>query len=51
MLAAVVAVSHCGPGGLFKDMESSYRHKFASKPQVVQGNLDCLVEAMKEVKE
>ena len=34
-----------------RDMESSYRHKFAKKPQVVQGNLDCLAEAMKEVKE
>lgn len=52
MLAAVVAVSHCvDPADFLKDMESSYRHKFASKPQVVQGNLDCLVEAMKEVKE
>ena len=52
MLAAVVAVSHCvDPEDFLKDMESSYRHKFASKPQVVQGNLDCLVEAMKEVKE
>ena len=52
MLAAVVAVSRCvDPADFLKDMESSYRHKFASKPQVVQGNLDCLVEAMKEVKE
>ena len=52
MLAAVVAVSRCvDPADFRKDMESSYRHKFASKPQVVQGNLDCLVEAMKEVKE
>lgn len=52
MLAAVVAVSRCvEPEDFLKDMEESYRHKFASKPQVVQGNLDCLVEAMKEVKE
>ena len=34
-----------------KDMETSYRHKFAKKPQVVEGNLNCLAEAMEEVKE
>ena len=52
MLAAIVAVSHCvEPEDFLRDMESSYRHKFAKKPQVVQGNLDCLAEAMKEVKE
>ena len=33
-----------------KDMEGSYRHKFAKKPQVVEGNLKCLREAMDEVK-
>ncbi len=52
MLAAIVAVSKCvDPEAFLRDMETSYRHKFAKKPQVVQGNLDCLVEAMKEVKE
>lgn len=52
MLAAVVAVSKCvDPEAFVRDMEESYRHKFATKPQLVQGNLDCLVEAMKEVKE
>ena len=52
MLAATVAVSRCvDPDAFLKDMEESYRHKFATKPQVVQGNLDCLAEAMKEVKE
>ncbi|MBR1781349.1 MAG: 2-oxoacid:acceptor oxidoreductase family protein [Oscillospiraceae bacterium] len=52
MLAAIVAVSGCVDREDFlRDMESSYRHKFAKKPQVVQGNLDCLAEAMKEVKE
>lgn len=52
MLAAIVAVSKCvDPEQFVKDMEESYRHKFAKKPQVVQGNLDCLVDAMKEVKE
>ena len=33
-----------------KDMESSYRHKFAKKPQLVEGNLQCLRAAMKEVR-
>ena len=52
MLAAVVAVSRCvEPEAFMRDMEESYRHKFANKPQVVQGNLDCLAEAIKEVKE
>ena len=52
MLAAVVAVSRCvEPEAFMQDMAESYRHKFASKPQVVQGNLDCLAEAIKEVKE
>ena len=52
MLAAVVAVSACVDREQFlKDMEGSYRHKFAKKPQVVEGNLKCLREAMSEVKE
>ena len=51
MLAAVVAVSRCvDPVQFLNDMETSYRHKFATKPQGVQGNLDCLAEAMKEVR-
>jgi pyruvate ferredoxin oxidoreductase gamma subunit len=50
MLAAVVEVSHCvDPTQFLQDMETSYRHKFATKPQVVQGNLDCLAESMQEV--
>lgn len=52
MLAAVVAVSGCVEREAFlRDMEESYRHKFATKPQVVQGNLNCLADAMKEVQE
>ncbi len=51
MLAAIVQVSRCvDPDQFLEDMETSYRHKFASKPQVIQGNLDCLAESMKEVK-
>ncbi len=51
MLAAVVAVSGCVERNKFlSDMEESYRHKFAKKPQVVEGNLKCLREAMDEVR-
>ncbi len=51
MLAAVVAVSSIIDRETFlKDMEESYRHKFAKKPQVVEGNLKCLRIAMDEVK-
>lgn len=52
MLAAVVAVSGCVEREQFlKDMEESYRHKFAKKPQVIEGNLKCLRQAMDEVRE
>ena len=52
MLAAIVAVSRCvEPGQFLEDMRASYSHKFASKPQVIEGNLRCLEEAMKEVRE
>jgi len=51
MLAAVVEVSGCVDREQFlKDMEGSYRHKFAKKPQVVEGNLKCLKQAMREVR-
>ncbi len=52
MLAAVVAVSKCvDPEEFLKNMRESYSHKFANKPQVVEGNLKCLADAMKEVRE
>lgn len=50
MLAATVKVSGVLSEEQFiADMEKSFRHKFASKPQVVEGNMNCLKEAMKEV--
>ena len=33
-----------------QDMESSFRHKFASKPNVIQGNMEALKMSMEEVK-
>ena len=52
MLAAVVQVSGCVEKKSFlKDMEASYSHKFAKKPQVIEGNLKCLRRSMNEVRE
>ena len=51
MLGAIVKVSGVLDEDQFiKDMEASFRHKFASKPQVVEGNMNCLKDAMKEVR-
>ena len=51
MLAAVVKVSGCVDKERFlKDMEEAYRHKFARKPQVIEGNLKCLRLSMDRVR-
>ena len=51
MLAAIVKVSKVLDEDQFaKDMEESFRHKFASKPQVIDGNMNCLKQSLKEVK-
>lgn len=51
MLAAAVKVSNVIEKDRFlKDMEESFRHKFASKPQVVEGNLKALKMSMDQVK-
>ena len=50
MLAAIVKVSGVVDADAFvKDMESSFQHKFASKPQVIEGNMRALKRAMEEV--
>lgn len=47
MLASIVAISRCvEPEKFLKDMEEAYSHKFADKPQVIKGNLDCLEETI-----
>ena len=52
MLASIVKVSGILDEDQFvKDMEASFKHKFATKPQVVEGNMNCLKESLKEVKE
>ena len=52
MLAAIVKVSGVVDAEEFiKDMEASFQHKFASKPQVIEGNMRALKRSMEEVKE
>ena len=50
MLAAAVKVSGVLEEAKFKkDMEDSFHRKFATKPQVVAGNMAALVQAWEEV--
>ena len=52
MLAAIVKV-----GGIMneeefvKDMEGSFKHKFAKKPEVIDGNMKALRMALEEIKQ
>lgn len=51
MLAAIVKVSGIMPiDDFIADMEGSYKHKFASKPQVIEGNMNALKRSVEEVK-
>ena len=51
MLAAIVKVSEIMEDAAFlKDMEGSFKHKFAKKPEVIEGNMKALELALKEVK-
>ena len=50
MLAAIVRVSGViGEEEFIKDMEGSFKHKFASKPQVIEGNMRALKRSLEEV--
>lgn len=50
MLAAVVKVSGVLETDLFLvDIEDSFKHKFAAKPQVIEGNMAALKRSLKEV--
>ena len=50
MLAAIVKVSGViGEEEFVKDMEGSFKHKFASKPQVIEGNMRALKRSLEEV--
>ena len=51
MLAAIVKVSKVmTEEELVKDMEGFFKHKFAKKPEVIEGNMKALTLALKEVK-
>ena len=51
MLAAIVKVSGImNDEDFLKDMEGSFKHKFAKKPEVIEGNMKALEMALKEVK-
>lgn len=50
MLAAIVKVANIMPEEDFmKDMVGSFKHKFAKKPDVIEGNMKALEIALKEV--
>lgn len=51
MLGAVVKVSKVmNEQEFLKDMVGSFKHKFAKKPEVVEGNIKALERSMQEVK-
>ena len=51
MLAAIVKVSKImSDEELLADMVGSFKHKFAKKPEVIDGNMKALELALKEVK-
>lgn len=52
MLAAIVKVSKVmSDEELLNDMKGSFKHKFAKKPEVIEGNMKALEMALNEVKE
>jgi len=51
MLAAIIKVSGVVDEATFlHDMETSLKHKFASKPHVIEGNMNAFKRAVSEVK-
>ena len=51
MLAAIVKVTGIMPEDDFvKDMEGSFKHKFAKKPEVIDGNMKALKMSLEQVK-
>lgn len=52
MLAAIVKVSKVmNEKEFLEDMQGSFKHKFAKKPEVIEGNMKALEMALNEVKE
>ena len=51
MLAAIVKVSGImSDKDLLEDMKGSFKHKFAKKPEVIEGNMKALEMALQEIK-
>ena len=51
MLAAIVKVSGImNEEAFLNDMQDSFKHKFAKKPEVIEGNMKALELALKEIK-
>lgn len=51
MLGAVIEISNIIDKEVFKEhIEQSFKHKFATKPQVIKGNMAALKRSMEEVK-
>lgn len=51
MLSAIVKVTGIMSDEAFiKDMEGSFKHKFAKKPEVIDGNMNAIKMALNEVK-
>ena len=51
MLAAIVKVANIMEEQDFlEDMQGSFKHKFAKKPEVIEGNMNALKLALKEIK-
>lgn len=51
MLAAIVKVSEVmSDEDFLKDMEGSFKHKFAKKPEVIEGNMKALELTLKRIK-
>ena len=52
MLAAIVKVTGIMSDEAFiEDMKASFKHKFAKKPEVIDGNMKALELSLKEVKQ
>ena len=52
MLAATVAVSNVMPRDTFiHEMRASYEHKFAKKPEVIEGNMKALTMTFEALEE
>jgi pyruvate ferredoxin oxidoreductase gamma subunit len=50
MLASIVKVADIMPLDIFlEEMKTSFQHKFASKPEVIGGNMEALKLALEEV--